>query len=219
MVSRRAGQIGGIFSYRIGNWKRGSPHRTAGWATGPSARNPPAQPWRGHSEKNATSDGGACQPEFRESQGSLDKVRPFVFLPRTPHRGCVNRDDRQLVKVCGKGLIGLVLPTLVLCRGGSVAGRWRRLLGITTATVLIAAPLYAVLGSAFSLRFLHFDHLRRFFVAQNELGENHPFYLGAGAPDQLALLHNPPACGRCIPRSDPGSRGAGLPGVPRRSAG
>ena len=76
----------------------------------------------------------------------------------------------------GKGLAGLVLPTLVLWVGGSVGGRWRRLAGIAGTAGLLAAPLFVALGSEFSGRFLQFDHLRRFFVAQNELGGNHPFY-------------------------------------------
>lgn len=75
-----------------------------------------------------------------------------------------------------KGLAGLVLPLLVLWAGGSVGSRWWRLAGITAVAVLTAAPLYVALGPEFSGRFLQFDHLRRFFVAQDELGGDQPFY-------------------------------------------
>ena len=76
----------------------------------------------------------------------------------------------------GKGLAGLVLPLLVLGASGSAAGRWGRLAGITGAAVLLAAPLYVGLGSEFTGRFLSFDHLRRFLVAQDELGGDNPWY-------------------------------------------
>ncbi len=80
-----------------------------------------------------------------------------------------------------KGLAGLVLPLLVLMLGGSVAGRWRRLTAIAGLATALAAPLYIRAGTAFTGRFLMFDHFRRFFVPQADLGGNHPayFYLPA----------------------------------------
>ena len=75
-----------------------------------------------------------------------------------------------------KGLVGLVLPLLVLGLGESTAGRWRRLTGLAGAAMLVAAPLYIQLGSRFTGRFLVVDHLHRFFVSDPALGGNHPWY-------------------------------------------
>lgn len=76
----------------------------------------------------------------------------------------------------GKGPAGFVLPLLVLGVGGSAAGRWGRLAGIAGIAVTLAAPLYVGLGSEFTGRFLTFDNLRRFMVAQDELGGDNPVY-------------------------------------------
>ncbi len=61
------------------------------------------------------------------------------------------------------------------------------LLAAIVSAGLLAAPLYVALGSEFSGRFLQFDHLRRFFVAQNELGGNHPFYFYVPADKQVMV--------------------------------
>ncbi|MCX5734996.1 MAG: glycosyltransferase family 39 protein, partial [candidate division NC10 bacterium] len=75
-----------------------------------------------------------------------------------------------------KGLVGLVLPPLVLGLGGIAARRWRRLAGLVGLAIVITAPLYISLGSEFTGRFLAVDHLRRFFVPHPALGGNHPWY-------------------------------------------
>ena len=75
-----------------------------------------------------------------------------------------------------KGLVGLVLPLLVLGLGESTAGRWRRLTGLAGAAMLVATPLYIQLGSRFTGRFLAVDHFRRFLIPDAALGGNHPWY-------------------------------------------
>ena len=114
-------------------------------------------------------------------------------------RGAVLTDRRWGGRVLGaaillaagamlKGLVGLLLPALILGLGEPVPGRWRRLAVMVGLAVGIAAPLYIALGPGFTGRFLIVDHLQRFFVRSAELGGVYPWY-----------FYGPTLCGNFLP--------------------